>query len=141
LATRAARARGFEKPQAETFGRAAVRHVAEGRNCEALLSALRDPDDSPILRLPLMLRDLLAACAVLDGTVEMTLNQKDADLAKSYAQLLPVHLDEFEVVHRADLRRLRIVADTTRPASAEMPQVSAPDALIESLRRMATRSM
>ncbi len=90
LAERAAQSVGFTQAQAETFGRATVRHVAEERDCAAVLEALRDPADSPILRLPLILDDLMLACAALGGTAELTLQPDDADLAQSYAELLPV---------------------------------------------------
>lgn len=136
LASRAAQSSGFSEAQAETFGRAAEWHLAEGRDCGALLRALGNTDDSPIVRLPLMLGDLMAACAALNGTAELTLNRKDTELAPSYARLLPVHLAECEVVLRAEQPRLRISTDTARTSEASKADIVPPDDLVRSLRQI-----
>ncbi|SNR63225.1 hypothetical protein SAMN06265370_11379 [Puniceibacterium sediminis] len=137
LATRAAQSSGFSAEQAEVFGRAAQWHVAEERDCDALLMALADTRDSPILRLPLMLTDLMAACAALSGTAELTLNPKDSHLAPSYARLLPVHLAECEVVQRAEQLRLRITTDATQSSEMQMTHVIPPSELIQRLKQIA----
>ncbi len=138
LATRAAQGAGFDIAQAETFGRAAVRHVTQNRDSAAILDALRSSRDSPILRLPLMLDDMIAACAALGGTAELTLNPADAALAPSYAELLPVRLRECNVIPGPDQPRLRVTTDAAHRSEVDLPAlVAAPDALQDRLKRIA----
>ena len=138
LASRAARGAGFAPAHAARFGRAAVHHLAEERDHTALLDALRDPGNSPILRLPLLMEDLLTACAALGGTAELTLLSGDAALAPSYARLLPVHLSACEIVTRGAQRRLRISTDgKPQPASALPDPGAVPQPLIDRLKQLA----
>ncbi len=138
LSTRAARGAGFTPAHAARFGRAAVHHMADGRDHAALLDALRDPGNSPILRLPLLLEDLLKACTALSGTAELTLLGSDVALAPSYARLLPVHLSECEVVKRGAQRRLRISTDGKPQPTTVLPEPGeVPQPLIDRLKRLA----
>ncbi|WP_372835280.1 hypothetical protein [Puniceibacterium confluentis] len=138
LAVRAAQAAGFTESQAELFGRAAVRHVTQGRDCASLLEALHNPTDSPILRLPLVLEDTLSACRVLGGSAELTLNPADTELVQSYVELLPGPISSCKVTIRNGLPRLQVTTSVTQAASPERPQeVAVPETLLEQLRTLA----
>ena len=80
LATKAARGAGFPPGQAESYGRATVMHLVAGRDPQPLHDALAQVDNSPILRLPLLVDDILAACAAVKGPAELTLNPDDSAL-------------------------------------------------------------
>ena len=141
LAAKAAKGAGFPPGQAESFGRAAVLHLADGRDARALSAALKDPHDSPILRLALLGDDILAACTAMKGSAELTLNPDDAELALAYARLVPVRLKDCELTLRDDQPRLRVDADLGTPCRAKLPpRIDMPDALQAELQELARKT-
>lgn len=141
LAAKAARGADFPVDQSDRFGRAAVQHLAAGGDEEALLAALADPSDSPILRLPLLIDDVFAASAAIAGPVELTLHPGDAALVESYARLLPIELSEVTVVAREGTDRLRIAADLNAPATRKLPaRIEMSDHLRAALTRLAVQT-
>lgn len=90
LAAKAARGAGFPAAQADRFGRAAVVHLAMGGDENDLLSALDDPDNSPILRLPLLADDILRAAEFMGDALSLSLQPGDEALAPAYAQSLHI---------------------------------------------------
>lgn len=137
LATRAARGAGFPPAQAELFGRACVQHLALDGDAAPLIDALANPADSPILRLPLLLDDVLAAAALTDP-VELTLQNGDAALAPSYASLLPVAVLDTAIVRHLEQKRLRITLDLATPSRPVLPpRIKVPAQLLVALERLA----
>lgn len=142
LAQKAARGAGFPPGQAETFGRAAARHLASGGEADALTRALADPADSPILRLPLLLDDILRALEATGPTITLTLQPGDEALAESYARLLPLRYTRCTVTREDDgLPRLTLTAD---PGAAERPllppRIPAPADLVDALGLLAAQT-
>ncbi len=125
LAALAARGAGFEPHDAELFGKAVLWHLADGGDPNAVIRALADPEDSPIVRLPLVLADLQRASSAVSGPVELTLNPDDTDLALSYARLGP-HAGAEVVRLPSSPPRLRLepssAAEPPLPDSAELPE-------------------
>lgn len=138
LASKAARGAGFPSGQAERFGRAAVVHLAEGRDGAALTAALSNPSDSPILRLAPLCDDILAACTAMRGPAELTLTPGDTALALAYARLAPVLLTDCVLVDRDDQPRLRVTADLTTPLRPSLPKtIHVPQSLVDQLSQYA----
>ena len=142
LARKAATGAGFPPAQAESFGRAAVLHLASGGAAEALTDALGDPADSPILRLPLLVEDLWRALALAGPEVALSLQPGDESLAPAYARLLPVALRAVRVVRQPDgPARIEITAIPDKRHRPDLPaRIEAPDALVERLTRLAERT-
>ncbi|WP_136440054.1 DUF3726 domain-containing protein [Pacificoceanicola onchidii] len=142
LAQKAARGAGFPPHQADRFGRAAAVHLASGHGTEALRRALTDAKDSPILRLPLLMDDMLRAMDQLGGDVELTLHPGDEPLAPAYARLLPIRVKECSVLEPEDRQnRLRVVLDPMMPGKPSFPpRIHAPDAFIEELSALAEKT-
>lgn len=143
LARKAALGAGFPAGQAEAFGRAAVLHLAEGGDAQALSDALADPSDSPILRLPLLVEDMLRALMLAGPEIDLTLQPGDERLAPAYARLMPVDLKRIEVATPEEgPARIEIVADPARLVKPQLPpRIAAPDALIRELTRLASRTL
>ncbi|WGW03686.1 hypothetical protein [Tropicibacter oceani] len=144
LAQKAASGAGFPPEQAARFGQAAVAYLAAGQPPDALLTALRDPADSPLLRLPLLMDDVLRALSLTGPEVELTLHPGDEALATAYARLLPLRMTACTVVEadgEAGQARLRVAADTDTPARLRFPpRIEAPQSLIEALGQLAART-
>lgn len=121
LATKAARGAGFPPGQAESYGRATVMHLVAGRDPQPLRDALAQVDNSPILRLPLLVDDILAACAAVKGPAELTLNPADSALAPSYAELAPVRLRDCTLITTGEQPRLRVDAELDTPWRPKLP--------------------
>ncbi|MGP6088246.1 DUF3726 domain-containing protein [Antarctobacter jejuensis] len=141
LAQKAARGAGFPPGQAELFGRAAARHLGTGGAPEALTDALANPQDSPILRLPLMLDDIPRALKATGPDICLTLQPGDEGLAESYAQLLPVAYDSCTVRMVEGLPRIALTQapDGTAPAALP-PRIPASDPLVAALTALAART-
>jgi hypothetical protein len=142
LAQKAARGAGFPPAQSEHFGRAAVHHLGAEGPIEALIEALADPADSPILRLPLLMEDVLRALPLAGPQITLTLQQGDAALVQSYARLLPIHLTHCTVLTDEDRHpRLVLTADHTRRGKRPLPlRIKAPPALVATLSQLASRT-
>lgn len=143
MAQKAARGAGFPPHQADRFGRAAAVHLAAGRGPEDLSRALANSEDSPILRLPLLMDDMLRAIDRLGEDVELTLHPGDEPLAPAYAGLLPIRVKECGVLELEDSQnRLRVVADPNMPGKpAFPPRIHAPDAFIAELAALAEKTL
>lgn len=139
LCQKAARGAGFPPAQAETFGRAAAVHLGTGGAPEALTDALRTPSDSPILRLPLLMDDILRGLTLAGPTITLTLQPGDEALAPAYARLLQIKLTDCQVSRIADgLPRLTVSGDpATRVRLTLPPRINAPTGLIDKLTRLA----
>ena len=124
LATLAARGVGFATRDAEVFGKAVLWHLADGGDPDAVIRALSDPEDSPIVRLPLVLADLQRAFGAVSGPIELTLNADDTELALSYARLVP-HAHAAVVGEPSSPPRLRLEPSTATepplPDRAKLP--------------------
>jgi len=142
LAQKAAMGAGFPPAQAETYGKAVAVHLGEGQDAAVLSNALDDPSDSPILRLPLLLDDILRAIAVLGPDVTLSLHPKDVALAGSYARLLPLQLHDIKVETREEGQpRLHLRADPKTPRQIALPpRIAAPGPLVERLQSLAART-
>ncbi len=142
LARKAAVGAGFPHGQADQFGQAVAVHLGAGRAPEAVLAALDDPEDSPILRLPLLMDDVLRAVALTGSDVSLTLHPGDDALALAYARLLPVRLVECRVEQRDGAQpRLAVLADPETPSRPALPpRIAVPDALHARLGTLAART-
>lgn len=139
LSQKAARGAGFPPGQAEIFGRAAAVHLGSGGAPEALTAALARPGDSPILRLPLMMDDILRGLALAGPTITLTLQKGDEALAPAYARLLQIRLSECRIAAKGDgLPQISLTGDpSTRQKLALPPRISASTELIDKLTRLA----
>lgn len=135
LAQKAAMGAGFPPAQAEAFGRAVAIHLGAGREPAVVLAALKDAADSPILRLPLLLDDILRAIELTGSEVALTLHPGDEALAMAYARLLPMRLVSCRVETREDAQsRLAVEGDPSTPGRAALPpRIEMPDDLREEL--------
>ncbi|MFK7836543.1 MAG: hypothetical protein AB8B60_10010 [Sulfitobacter sp.] len=88
LATKAARGGGAPPGQAADFGRAALRHLLEGRTPAALSHALAALPNGPILTLPLQIARLLEQAGERTATGFLPI-EGNAELAESYVQSQP----------------------------------------------------
>lgn len=142
LAQKAAMGAGFPPGQAEQFGRAVSVHLGAGRAAGPLREALEDVADSPILRLPLLMDDVLRAVALTGSEVSLTLHPGDEALALAYARLLPMRLVDCRVVPRdAAQARLELQADTETSARPALPaRIDMPDDLYTFLNALAART-
>lgn len=142
LAQKAARGAGFPPAQAESFGRAAVVHLATGGAAQPLLDALRNPNDSPVIRLPLLMDDVLRAARVLGEGITLSLQAGDGDLAPSYTRMLPIEVRDIHVEHVPDApARLHVRADARIRATPKLPaRIMVPAELIEKLTDLAART-
>lgn len=142
LAQKAARGAGFPPRQAELFGAAAVLHLASGGDAGALEQALADPQDSPILRLPLLTEDILRALTLTGPEVTLTLQPGDEALALSYTQLLHVCVERAEIEQAPDgLPRLTVRADLNTAARPDLPaRIDAPEDLVAWLGQLAAET-
>ena len=142
LAQKAARGAGFPPAQAETFGRAVAVHLGAGRAAGPVQAALANPDDSAILRLPLLLDDVLRAMALTGGEVALPLHPGDEALALSYARLLPLRLSDCRVEHREEAQsRLVLSGDPDVPARPALPpRIDIPEDLRVFLSDLAART-
>ncbi|KUF12198.1 hypothetical protein [Pseudoponticoccus marisrubri] len=143
LAREAARGAGFPPAQADSFGRAAVLHLARGGDEATLRAALADPADSPILRLPLLAEDILRALTLAGPQVEMTLHPGDAALAPAYIALLDIAIETLEIVPGSDgAQRLRVHADAERVAATALPaRLAVSESLAAELGALADRTL
>ncbi|GGA97639.1 hypothetical protein GCM10011324_04870 [Allosediminivita pacifica] len=137
LATRAAEGAGFPTDSAVLFGRAAARHLADDGNPQAVVRALGDSGDSPVLRLPLVLEDLRRASGAMSGAIELTLHPDDTELALAYARLVPHGAATLENAPGMPTR-LRV-----EPGEGEAPalpdRIEVPKPVIERLTALAVR--
>ncbi|MDU8911813.1 hypothetical protein [Aestuariicoccus sp. MJ-SS9] len=142
LAQKAARGAGFPPSQAEAFGRAAALHLAEGGAPEVLLAGLATPGDSPILRLPLLMDDILRAREALGNEVTLSLHGDDGQLAPVYARALPLGLRGIDIEEIAgEPSKLHITLDPEARTPCKLPpRVDAPQALIDRLNDLAART-
>ncbi|MBY6112877.1 hypothetical protein KUW09_06950 [Mameliella alba] len=139
LAQKAARGAGFPPRQADLFGAATVRYLADGGPPEALDAALADPTNSPILRLPLLIEDILRAVKIVGPEVTLTMQPGDEALAVSYAELLPLGIDHADVDQTNEgLPRLTLRSDPQQTARRALPpRIEAPAALVDRLTLLA----
>lgn len=122
LAERAARGAGFPPAQAESFGQAAVVHLGAGRDADALLKALADAQDSPVLRLALLPEDILRAVRLMGARIALTLHPGDETLAMAYARLVPHRLVSLRIDHPDDGQpRLHVEVDLSTAATPSLP--------------------
>src|SRR6056297_3046447 len=142
LAQKAARGAGFPPAQAVLFGRATVQHLATGGEIGALTGALASQTNSPILRLPLVMQDILRALPPAGPEITLTLHPDDVALAESYARLLPLRLKACTVTRQAGHPpRLSITGSIAQRTRATLPaRIEAPEPLIESLSRLAAET-
>lgn len=142
LAQKAARGAGFPPAQADLFGRATVQHLTDGRPPEALTDALADVTNSPILRLPLLIEDILRVLPLAGPEITLTLQPGDEALIETYVRLLPVRLRSCTVLRDAS-GQLRLALNGTlrkpqrRPAPA---RIEAPQPLLDTLSRYAAQT-
>ena len=143
LARKAAMGAGFPPAQAESFGRAAVFHLADGGDAEPLSQALADPVDSPILRLPLLVEDVARAVALAGPVVTLSLQKGDAALAPAYMRLLPFVLRHVAVTPAEDgPARVTVEADPATRASTVLPaRIAIRDALYLQMTRLSARTL
>ncbi|SDY72487.1 hypothetical protein [Citreimonas salinaria] len=144
LAERAAKGAGFPEESARTFGRAAAVHLARGGRPDAIAEALRDPADSPILRLPLLMRDVMRAAKIAGPSVALSVLPADRALAPDYAELLPVALRDVTVMDASaggPARLSAIVTEEPPTDSAALPALEVPESLVETLDRLANRAL
>ena len=142
LAQKAARGAGFPPRQAEAFGQAAAIHLGADRPVQALRDALADPADSPILRLPLLMDDVLRAAASLPEPIELSLQTGDEALAPAYIRTLPIRVLSCQVVPGDEgPARLVIEADPATPAKPALPaRITLPDDLAQDLSTLAQKT-
>jgi hypothetical protein len=143
LAQKAARGAGFPADQAEKFGRAAALHLGAGRDPGPLVEALANPEDSPILRLPLLMDDVLRAVALAGPEVALSLHPGDEGLALSYARWLPMRLVHCGLRPAEDgaQARLEITADASVPARPSLPpRIPVPQDLFDLFTRLAAKT-
>lgn len=142
LAQKAATGAGFPPSQAETFGRAVAVHLGAGRAALAVSTALDDPLDSPVLRLPLLMDDVLRAVALTGGEIALTLHPGDEALALAYARLLPMRLVTCQVTScEGASSRLVIEGDPSVPAKPVLPpRIALPAELQTFLEGLAART-
>ncbi len=141
IAQKAARGAGFPPAQADLFGRAAAQHLGAGGPPEALTEALANPQDSPILRLPMLLEDIQRALAASGPEITLTLQPGDEGLAETYARLLPLVYStcSVEIVEGLPRITLELGPDGATPPPPP-PRIPAPDPLMETLGKMAART-
>ncbi|MGR3494443.1 hypothetical protein [Citreimonas sp.] len=141
LAARAATAAGFPHDRAQTFGRAAAVHMARGGDSGAIAEALRDPADSPILRLPLLMHDLMRAAQISGPSVALSVLPADRALAPDYAELLPVTLRDVTIRSATEKGPAQLQATVTEDVAEEPDAtgIDVPDDLVETLSRLAER--
>ncbi|SNT00032.1 DUF3726 domain-containing protein [Antarctobacter heliothermus] len=142
LAQKAARGAGFPPRQAEVFGAATVHHLAGGGAPTALLHALADPTDSPILRLPLLAEDILRALTLSGPEITLTLQPGDEALALAYTALMHIHIERAAVDQPEGAPpRLVLCADLDTSSRARLPaRIDAPADLIEHLSGLAAKT-
>ncbi len=142
LAHKAAVGAGFPPSQAETFGRAATLYLGDGHGAEALVGVLDDAADSPVLRLPLLMDDILRAIALLGPEVTLSLHPGDVDLASSYARLLPLQITSLDVdIPEEGQPRMHLVTDPARPTQHPLPpRITAPEPLVSTWQDLAART-
>ena len=121
LARKAAVGAGFPPEQARRFGRVAAIHLAHGGSEAPLLAALRDPADSPILRLPLLVDDVLRASEAMGDDLVLSMHPGDAALAPAYVATLPRVLKSCGVDTSGDQPRISLTLGAPRGADADMP--------------------
>ncbi|MDD9729832.1 hypothetical protein PVW46_07920 [Mameliella sp. AT18] len=139
LAQKAARGAGFPPHQAQVFGAATVEFLASGGEAQALLDALSDPDDSPILRLPLLVEDIQRAVDLAGPEITLTLQPGDEALAPAYARLTALHITRAELGQSEDgLPRLCLDTAPVQGAAPTLPpRIAADPALIDRLSTLA----
>lgn len=139
LSQKAARGAGFAPAQAEVFGRAAAVHLGTGGPAEALTEALRTPSNSPILRLPRLMDDILRGLTLAGPTISLTLHPGDAALAPAYARLSQIQLTDCRVTRAEDgPPKITVTADPAIRARVTLPpRIFAPTWLIGALTRLA----
>lgn len=141
LAQKAARGAGFPPAQAELFGRAAALHLGTGGPPEALTAALLDPQNSPILRLPLLLDDIRRALDATGPDISLTLQPGDEGLVESYARLLPIAYSTCKTQTREGLPRLLLTRGRDGQSAATLPpRIPAPDPLVYELGQLAAQT-
>ena len=133
LAARAARGAGAPPGQAAQFGRAAARHLAQARDPEMLVDALKALPRGAILDVPLALDEAVEqaapqGCARIDAQAPVALVQSYVDTLAFEAQL---NFDS----------GLMLDVNTRAPRAAEGPaRVVGQDGLIEFMERLAART-
>ncbi|WP_300435971.1 hypothetical protein [uncultured Mameliella sp.] len=142
LAQKAARGAGFPPQQAQVFGAATVQFLAGGGEAQALLDALADPADSPILRLPLLVEDIQRAVGLAGPQITLTLQPGDEALAPAYARLAAVPITRTEVGQSEDgLPQLCLETDPNRDRAAPLPpRIEASAPLVDHLSILAART-
>ncbi|MCC1491951.1 hypothetical protein [Cognatishimia sp. F0-27] len=139
LSERAARGAGFPPAQAALFGRAVVMHMAHGGPEDALLEALATPKDSPILRLPLVLDDLMRILSQMPEGGALTLLGRDTRLALAYARLAPVTLS-LDIATRADGTHSLVFAPGDTPADPPPAGLDPSADLVRALSKLASKT-
>ncbi len=141
LACKAAIGAGFPPAQAQSFGDAVAVHLAADREAEVLSRALDDVSDSPILRLPLLMDDVLRMMRIAGPEMALTVQPGDEVLVLSYAALLPVGVISCEVDTEGDLPKLNLVVDPAQSTRAALPpRITAPEALVDKLSALAAKT-
>ena len=135
LAGKAARGAGAPPAQAADFGRAALRHLAAGRDVAGLRDALASLPDGPILSVPLMLARALE-CAGSGRPPDPVRAQDWSDLATSYLEALP-----FLARATAAGQSILIEIDPKHPgATAPVARIDLPDDFASALQALAART-
>jgi hypothetical protein len=131
LAAKAARGAGAPQAQAEAFGRAAARHLAEGRDTDELAAALAALPGGIILEMPLALmrvaEDRLTQARIAAGALP--------DLACSYAQS-----QGFACAVRREGADLVLSPQYDQPPPVlRMARLSLPGPLVDEMQQLAAR--
>ncbi|WP_417210773.1 hypothetical protein [Antarctobacter sp.] len=142
LAQKAARGAGFPPRQAELFGAAAVHHLAGGGPPAALDRALANATDSPVLRLPLLIEDVLRALTLTGPEVTLTLQPGDEALALAYTGLINIQVDWARIDQSEDgLPRLTLCARSDTPARPRLPaRIDVPAELVAHFGQLASET-
>ena len=138
MAERAALAAGFPVEASRCFARATLLHLADNGPAASLIEALADPADSPVLRLPLLLQDILRVAKAMPGPLELSVQPADTALAPAYIGLLPVLVDRVDVVPVPEgPSRVCLSLDLSRPGSRNPPGViEVPAPVLDRFRRL-----
>ncbi|WP_143595893.1 hypothetical protein [Tropicibacter naphthalenivorans] len=140
LSCKAAVGAGFPPAQSDSFGRAAVWHLAQGGAGADVLAALDDPADSPILRLHLLPDDILRARALAGPDMTLSLQPGDEALAPSYARLAGIGFATCQVTRAKNAPpRLNL---RLGPDAAHLPaRVEVSPEVLSTLKELAARGL
>lgn len=141
LARKAALGAGFPPAQADSFGRAAAQHLALGGAGQALLDALDDPANSPVLRLHLLPEDIRRAVPLTGAELALSLQAGDEAMAPAYARLAGMTVAQSTVDLSGDIPKLRLEIDPDSNPSPLPARLDLEDEVYAALAKYAARTL